>query len=249
MTSKLLTASTFCLLASGLVACKEETTRQTTVREQSAQPGVPTGVPTVPQVSAQAQPQATLPPSTTTGGVAAEKPKPLPLPQVVKEQPPKADNFSFNACNWRALRAGAAPGLPVTIAPRGDFDRNQGQALQDCTPPTSMVMSDFKAGEGKVVESRKAVMVHYTGWLYDASKPDGKGAQFDSSRERPLGLSFFVGVGRVIKGWDEGVVGMREGGRRLLIIPPNMAYGDRAGGPIPPGSTLIFDVEVLRVLQ
>jgi FKBP-type peptidyl-prolyl cis-trans isomerase FkpA len=188
--------------------------------------------------------------------VAAEKPR--PLPQAINEQPAKPESYSFNACNWRALRAGAAPtgavsGTPSVLIPRGDFDRAQQAsaqgAPQDCTPPSTMVMSDFKLGQGKLVESRRAVMVHYTGWLYDPRKPDGKGEQFDSSRNQPLGFSFMVGVGRMIKGWDEGVLGMKEGGRRLLIIPPNMAYGDRAGGPIPPGSTLIFDVEVLRVLQ
>jgi FKBP-type peptidyl-prolyl cis-trans isomerase FkpA len=156
--------------------------------------------------------------------------KPRPLPQAINEQPAKAEVPSINACAWPQWRdAGAVP--------------------KGCTPPATMVMRDIKVGEGKVVEPRRAVQVHYTGWLFDASRPDGRGTQFDSSRERALGFSFIVGVGRVIKGWDEGVVGMREGSRRVLIVPPNMAYGDRGGGPIPPGATLIFDVEVLRVLQ
>ena len=94
----------------------------------------------------------------------------------------------------------------------------------------------------------KPVIVHYTGWLYDPSKPDQKGAKFDSSRDRQVPFGFIIGAGRVIKGWDEGVVGMKVGGQRTLIIPPAMAYGERgAGGVIPPNATLIFDVELVEV--
>lgn len=248
-----LSAPALCIALLALSACKQETTRQGSLQEQPAGTATQASQPAAPSPNpahaAAAKPQP-LPIAPSSGGAAAEKPKPLPLPQAVKEQPAKADNFGFNACNWRALRAGATPGTASVLVPRGDFDRAQPQTQpQDCSPPSTMVMSDFTVGEGKLVEPRRAVMVHYTGWLFDPTKPDGKGAQFDSSRERPLGFSFMVGVGRVIKGWDEGVVGMKEGGRRLLIIPPNMGYGDRGGGPIPPGSTLIFDVEVLRVLQ
>jgi len=90
--------------------------------------------------------------------------------------------------------------------------------------------------------------VHYTGWLYDSSKPDQKGQKFDSSRDRGQPFSFPLGGGRVIKGWDEGVAGMKVGGQRTLVIPPAMGYGDRgAGGVIPPNATLIFDVELLEV--
>ena len=96
--------------------------------------------------------------------------------------------------------------------------------------------------------SGKPVLVHYTGWLYDPAKGDQKGSKFDSSRDRQVPFGFILGAGRVIKGWDEGVAGMKVGGQRTLIIPPGMAYGERgAGGVIPPNATLIFDVELIEV--
>ena len=92
------------------------------------------------------------------------------------------------------------------------------------------------------------VSVHYTGWLYDASKPEGHGSKFDSSKDRGEPFEFFLGGGQVIRGWDEGVVGMKVGGKRTLIIPAHMGYGaNGAGGVIPPYATLIFDVELLGV--
>jgi len=114
--------------------------------------------------------------------------------------------------------------------------------------PTELKKIDVKQGTGAEATSGKPVVVHYTGWLYDSSKPDQKGQKFDSSRDRGQPFSFPLGGGRVIKGWDEGVAGMKVGGQRTLIIPPAMGYGDRgAGGVIPPNATLIFDVELLEV--
>jgi FKBP-type peptidyl-prolyl cis-trans isomerase FkpA len=108
--------------------------------------------------------------------------------------------------------------------------------------------TDVKQGSGAEAVPGKAVVVHYTGWLYDPSAPDGKGAKFDSSLDRKVPFGFIVGAGRVIRGWDEGVPGMKVGGQRTLIIPPDMGYGARgAGGVIPPNATLIFDVELLDV--
>ncbi len=90
--------------------------------------------------------------------------------------------------------------------------------------------------------------VHYTGWLYDAAKNDLKGTKFDSSVDRGSLFSFPLGAGRVIKGWDQGVAGMKVGGKRTLIIPADMGYGARgAGDVIPPNATLIFDVELFGV--
>jgi len=107
---------------------------------------------------------------------------------------------------------------------------------------------DTKQGNGAEAVSGKPVIVHYTGWLYDESKPDKKGTKFDSSRDRQVPFGFFLGAGKVIKGWDDGVVGMKVGGQRTLIIPPSLGYGERgAGGVIPPNATLIFDVELIEV--
>ena len=107
---------------------------------------------------------------------------------------------------------------------------------------------DVKQGTGAEAIAGKAVSVHYTGWLYDSSKPDSHGARFDSSRDRGTPFSFALGAGRVIRGWDEGVAGMHVGGQRTLVIPARLGYGERgAGGIIPPNATLIFDVELLGV--
>lgn len=112
----------------------------------------------------------------------------------------------------------------------------------------NMKKIEVKQGTGAEATAGTAVMVHYTGWLYDATVPDGHGKKFDSSRDRGQPFSFVVGAGRVIKGWDEGVAGMKVGGKRTLIIPPEMGYGERgAGGVIPPNATLVFDVELLDV--
>ena len=113
---------------------------------------------------------------------------------------------------------------------------------------TELKKIDEKQGDGQEAVAGKAVLVHYTGWLYDPAVPDGRGAKFDSSRDRQLPFGFVLGAGRVIKGWDEGVAGMKVGGKRTLVIPPEMGYGSRgAGGVIPPNATLLFDVELVEV--
>ena len=107
---------------------------------------------------------------------------------------------------------------------------------------------DIKTGTGKEATAGKVVSVHYTGWLFDKSAVDNKGKKFDSSRDRPGNFTFPLGAGRVIKGWDQGVQGMKVDGQRTLIIPPSMGYGARgAGNIIPPNATLIFDVELMEV--
>jgi len=107
---------------------------------------------------------------------------------------------------------------------------------------------DLKIGTGKEAVLGKMVSVHYTGWLFDKSSADNKGKKFDSSRERPGNFTFPLGTGRVIKGWDQGLKGMKVGGQRTLIIPPSMGYGTRgAGSIIPPNATLVFDIELISV--
>jgi FKBP-type peptidyl-prolyl cis-trans isomerase FkpA len=104
---------------------------------------------------------------------------------------------------------------------------------------------DTVVGDGKEATAGNHVDVHYTGWLFDEKAPDHKGQKFDSSLDRGQLFSFPLGAGHVIKGWDQGVQGMKIGGKRTLIIPSEMGYGARgAGGVIPPNATLVFDVEL-----
>ena len=111
------------------------------------------------------------------------------------------------------------------------------------TLPSGLRYQDEVVGTGPEPKAGQQVTVQYTGWLDDAGK---KGKKFDSSRDRNQPFSFPLGAGQVIKGWDEGVATMKTGGKRTLIIPPQLGYGARgAGGVIPPNATLIFDVELL----
>jgi len=105
---------------------------------------------------------------------------------------------------------------------------------------------DTVVGKGKVAEAGKVVSVHYTGWLYTPTAPKQRGMQFDSSVGRGP-FSFPLGGGQVIAGWDQGVAGMKVGGKRTLIIPAALGYGPRGAGPIPANANLIFDVELLEV--
>ncbi|MFC0389260.1 FKBP-type peptidyl-prolyl cis-trans isomerase [Muricoccus vinaceus] len=110
------------------------------------------------------------------------------------------------------------------------------------------MIEERKQGTGDEAVAGKQVTVHYTGWLFEPSASDKKGRKFDSSRDRGDPFSFKLGAGQVIRGWDEGVAGMKVGGQRTLTIPPEMGYGARgAGGVIPPNATLVFDVELLGV--
>ena len=111
--------------------------------------------------------------------------------------------------------------------------------------PSGLKYTDTNVGTGTEATKGKKVSVHYTGWLYNNGV---KGTKFDSSLDRGQPFGFALGAGQVIRGWDEGVVGMKIGGKRTLVIPPDLGYGARgAGGVIPPNATLMFDVELLGV--
>ena len=113
------------------------------------------------------------------------------------------------------------------------------------TTDSGLQYEDTTVGSGATAQAGQQVSVHYTGWLYNDSI---KGAKFDSSKDRNDPFGFRLGGGQVIKGWDEGVQGMRVGGARTLVIPPELGYGARgAGGVIPPNATLVFEVELLAV--
>jgi FKBP-type peptidyl-prolyl cis-trans isomerase FkpA len=107
---------------------------------------------------------------------------------------------------------------------------------------------DTQPGTGREAEPGFHISVHYTGWLYDEKAEGHKGQKFDSSLDRKQPFDFDLGAGQVIQGWDEGFAGMKVGGKRTLVIPPEMGYGARgAGGVIPPNATLLFEVELLDV--
>ena len=113
------------------------------------------------------------------------------------------------------------------------------------TTPSGLQYLDTAEGEGAAAKAGQGVSVHYTGWLF---KDGAQGAKFDSSRDRNAPFEFSLGAGMVIRGWDEGVAGMKIGGKRTLVIPPELGYGARgAGGVIPGNATLKFDVELLDI--
>jgi FKBP-type peptidyl-prolyl cis-trans isomerase FkpA len=114
--------------------------------------------------------------------------------------------------------------------------------MAEITTPSGLIYEDLSAGEGEAAQAGQRVSVHYTGWLTDGTK-------FDSSKDRNDPFDFPLGAGHVIRGWDEGVQGMKVGGVRKLTIPPQLGYGARgAGGVIPPNATLVFEVELLKIL-
>jgi FKBP-type peptidyl-prolyl cis-trans isomerase FkpA len=131
-------------------------------------------------------------------------------------------------------------------------------ALAACAPEgpppggsvAALEQLDQVVGDGIPARSGDRVSVHYTGWIYDERNPDRRGARFDSSLDRGQPFSFVLGAGQVIRGWDEGVAGMKVGGKRTLVIPPDLAYGRRgAGRVIRPHSSLVFEIELLDVAR
>ena len=142
-----------------------------------------------------------------------------------------------------ALAAAAALAIVSPTAPQQAAAQGAPDKMTEL--PSGLKYTDTKAGTGAEAARGKKVTVHYTGWLYNNG---AKGNKFDSSLDRGQPFSFNLGAGQVIKGWDEGVAGMKIGGQRTLIIPASLGYGARgAGGVIPPNATLMFDVELLKV--
>ena len=140
----------------------------------------------------------------------------------------------------RGLRSGLALALlaALLVAPQ------IAGAQETVTTDSGLSYIDTKPGDGPVAKAGQNAVVHYTGWLY---KNGTKGNKFDSSLDRGQPFTFPLGAGRVIRGWDEGVAGMRPGGKRTLIIPPDLGYGAAgAGGVIPPNATLLFEVELIE---
>ena len=114
------------------------------------------------------------------------------------------------------------------------------------TPAPAFAQTDLRVGTGAAAASGNTLTVHYTGWLFDGGRNDDKGIQFESN-VGGTPLQFVLGAGQVIAGWDQGLMGIQAGGIRRLVIPPELAYGTIRRGPIPPNSTLIFEVEVTAV--
>jgi peptidylprolyl isomerase len=132
--------------------------------------------------------------------------------------------------------------IVAAATPLGRADAAANQVIE---MPNGLKYTDTKTGDGATATSGNKVSVHYTGWLYNNN---AKGAKFDSSVDRGQPFQFTLGAHQVIAGWDEGVAGMKVGGKRTLIIPPELGYGaGGAGGVIPPNATLMFDVELLGV--
>jgi FKBP-type peptidyl-prolyl cis-trans isomerase FkpA len=107
--------------------------------------------------------------------------------------------------------------------------------------------TDVRLGTGAEVVRGSVLTVQYTGWLFDPTKTDQKGLLFETSRTGETPFTFTIGVGQVISGWDQGLIGMRALGVRRLVLPPSLAYGPSRNGPIPPNATLVFDIELLSV--
>jgi FKBP-type peptidyl-prolyl cis-trans isomerase FkpA len=171
------------------------------------------------------EPSTSAPPPETA---TTDKPQvDIPAPPAVEPPPPATGDTAGKT-------APAAPKAPV--------------APQAPPPNPGFTRTDLKIGTGREARKGKGVSVHYTGWLYDPTKPDLKGRMFDSSKQRGQ-FDFVLGAGQVIPGWDQGFDGMKIGGQRRLIIPPSLGYGvDGAGGGIiPPNATLIFEMELLDV--
>lgn len=159
-------------------------------------------------------------PTAPATALAPARPQPAEPPAAAEKKATKVTKPTESQAVQMARKLGTPTNNPVV------------------TTPSGLQYIDVKVGEGEAAKAGQTAEVHYTGWLVS-------GIKFDSSLDRGQPFSFPMGAGRVIKGWDQGVVGMKPGGVRKLIVPPSLGYGGQAMGPIPPDSTLIFEVQLL----
>jgi len=146
--------------------------------------------------------------------------------------------FGCSADDSKNASTATAPATEAPAAP----------AAAPIAAPAELVILDLAPGAGDAVAAGQVANMHYTGWLFDTAAPENKGTKFDSSLDRGEPFPFLLGGGQVIAGWDQGVAGMKVGGKRRLVIPAHLGYGDQgAGGVIPPGATLVFDVELVSI--
>ena len=151
----------------------------------------------------------------------------------------KSKTSATSVTSGTSITSTTAPAPSGTASGAASGAATATASAKEITMPNGLKYEDLKVGDGQLAETGMTAQVHYTGWLTDGTK-------FDSSVDRGQPFSFKLGAGQVIRGWDEGVKGMRVGGKRKLTIPPDMGYGAAgAGGVIPPNATLIFDVELL----
>ena len=154
--------------------------------------------------------------------------------------------LSIVACSKSEKPEAAAPA--ETSAPGTAAEPSAAAPPDTGSPAMPLQQTDLAPGAGAEIKAGQTALVHYTGWLFEAAAAENKGKQFDSSvGGEPF--EFQLGAGHVIPGWDQGVGGMKPGGKRRLVIPPDMAYGARGAGNglIPPGATLVFDVELVEI--
>jgi FKBP-type peptidyl-prolyl cis-trans isomerase FkpA len=156
--------------------------------------------------------------------------------------------LSFPALEFRVKLVRVFPTIVAVVASVGLAAIGAGcnNTTSPSLPTPTFTVTDLALGSGADALTGSSVTMNYTGWLYDASKPEQKGLQFDTSTGRGP-FTFTLGAGQVIPGWDQGIAGMKVGGARRLIIPPSLGYGSSRNGPIPPNSSLVFDVELVSV--